>query len=102
MREVKLMKEQAQGLHPFDRRDLLAELEELRTHVARVEDECATEARKLSMLVMGISNALVDLRTLPIWDIPQLLKMAQEVLTVAGLILVCLREEHASSAGPWD
>jgi hypothetical protein len=39
------------------------------------------------MLVMGISNALVDLGMLPIRDIPELLKTAQEVLVVAGLIL---------------
>jgi hypothetical protein len=36
---------------------------------------------------MGITNGLVDLRMLPIWDIPKLLKTAQEVLTVDGLIL---------------
>jgi hypothetical protein len=34
------------------------------------EDERATEAGKLSMLVIGISNALVDLGMLPIRDIP--------------------------------
>jgi hypothetical protein len=35
---------------------------------------------------MGISNALVNLEMLLIWDIPQHPKMAQEVLAVAGLI----------------
>jgi hypothetical protein len=38
--------------------------------VAGVKDECAAEARKLLTLVMGISNALVDLRVLPIRHIP--------------------------------
>jgi hypothetical protein len=44
--------------------------------VARVVDDRTTEARKLSMMVMGISNVLVDLRILPIQDIAQLPKMA--------------------------
>jgi hypothetical protein len=48
------------------------ELEELCARVARVVDDRATEARKLSMMVMGISNVLVDLRILPIQDIAQL------------------------------
>jgi hypothetical protein len=50
--------------------DLSAELEERRTRVAVVEDERATVARKLSTLVMGIFNALVVLRMLPIQHIP--------------------------------
>jgi hypothetical protein len=36
---------------------------------------------------MGISNALVVLRMLPIRDVPQLLNKAHEVLVVVGLIL---------------
>jgi hypothetical protein len=52
-----------------------------------VEDERVAEAGKLSKLVMEISNALVDPRMLPIQDIPQLLKLAQEVLAVASLML---------------
>jgi hypothetical protein len=67
---AKLMEEQAWGLHPFDGWDLLAELVELRAHMAGVEDECAAKAGKLSMLVVGVSNALVDLRMLQIRDIP--------------------------------
>jgi hypothetical protein len=55
----------------------------------------------VSQLVMGISNALVDLGVFPIQDIPRCPKSAQEVLAAAGLILECLREEHASDAGPW-
>jgi hypothetical protein len=68
--------------------------------MVRVEEERAAEARKLLMLVMGISNALVNLGMLPIRDIPQLPKTAQEVLAVTSLILKCLREEHASGVGP--
>jgi hypothetical protein len=52
------------------------------------------------MLVVGISNALVDLGMQPIRDISQLLKTAQEILTVAGLIPEHLREVNASGAGP--
>jgi hypothetical protein len=98
--EVKLVKEQVRCLHSFDRQDLPTELEDIHVRVARVEDECIVEARELSPLVMEISNALVDLGMLSIWDIPQLPRMAQEVLVVASLILECLREEHASGVGP--
>jgi hypothetical protein len=76
VREVKLAKEQARVLHPFEGQDLPTELEELRTRVSKVEDERATKAGKLSKLVLGISNALTNLRMLLVWDIPQLLKMA--------------------------
>jgi hypothetical protein len=66
VREAKLVKEQARSLHSFVRRDLSAELEELQACMDGVEDERATEVGKLSMLVVGISNALVNLRMLPI------------------------------------
>jgi hypothetical protein len=68
--EAKDVEEQVCGLHSFIERDLLAKLEELRVHVAGVDDECAVEAGELSALVIGGSNVLVDLRMLPIWDIP--------------------------------
>jgi hypothetical protein len=67
-----------------------------------VQDERATKSRRLLELVTEVSNTLVDLGTLPIQNIPQLPKMTQEVLAVVGLILERLREEHASSAGPWE
>jgi hypothetical protein len=67
---VKLGEEQACGLHSINGQDLSMELEELRARVAGVEDECAVEAGKLSRLVVEISNALVDLGTLPIQDNP--------------------------------
>jgi hypothetical protein len=38
--------------------------------VAGVADECAIEARKLSTLVVEISNTLVNHGMMPIWDIP--------------------------------
>jgi hypothetical protein len=46
---------------------------------------------------MGISNALVNLGMMPIQDIPQLPKLAREVLPVAGLILEHLQEALAST-----
>jgi hypothetical protein len=97
-REEKLEEEQAHGLHSFDRRDLLAELHEL---VAGVESERAAEAVTLSQSVMEISNALVDLGVFPIWDIPKHQKSARDVLTMAGLVLERLREEHDSGASSW-
>jgi hypothetical protein len=39
---------------------------------------------------------------LPIQDIPQLLKLAYEALTVTGLLLEHLRAAQASSARLWD
>jgi hypothetical protein len=53
-------------------------------------------------MVMEISNALVDQGMLLIQDIPQLLKSAQKVLTVASLLLERLREAQASGTSPWD
>jgi hypothetical protein len=53
-------------------------------------------------LVIEISNALVDLKLLPIHNIPQHPKSAQEVLTTAGLFLERMREAQASDTGPWD
>jgi hypothetical protein len=69
--EVKLAEEQTCGLHSFDGRDLSVELEELHMRMAGVEDERATKARKLSVLVIEASNALVDLGMLLIRDVPQ-------------------------------
>jgi hypothetical protein len=100
--EAKLAKEHARGLYSFDGRDLPGKLEELHMRVAGFVDERTAEAGKLSTLVVGITNALVDLGMLPIQDIPQLLKMSQEILAVTSLILKHLREEHASDVDPWD
>jgi hypothetical protein len=43
--------------------------------VGRINAEHATEAERLSQLVVEISNALVELGMLPIQDIPQLPKL---------------------------
>jgi hypothetical protein len=65
-REEKLAEEQARRLYSFDGRDLPVELEELREHMARVENERTAEAVQLSQSVMEISDALVDLGVFPI------------------------------------
>jgi hypothetical protein len=49
---------------------------------------------------MGISDALVDLCVFPIWDIPERPKSAQDVLTMAGLVLEYLWEERDSGTSP--
>jgi hypothetical protein len=100
--EAKLPEEQVHGLHSFDRRDLSTELEEGHVRVAGVNDECTTEAGELSVLIVEASNALVDLGIVHIQGVPQLLKMAQEVLKAVDLILEHLLEEHNSDVGPWD
>jgi hypothetical protein len=66
VQEAKLVEEHARGLYSFDGRDLSTELEEFRMRVAGVEDEHTTKASKMLTLVVGISNALVDLGMLPI------------------------------------
>jgi hypothetical protein len=72
VREVILVEELERGLHFSDGRDLSAPLDKV---------------MQLSQCIMGISNALVDLGMLPMQDIPQLLKSAQDVLPAANLIL---------------
>jgi hypothetical protein len=74
--EAILAEEQVCVLHHPDRQDLSAELEETPARVDGIKGEHSVEAEQLSQPVMGISNALVDLGRLPIWDIPQLLKLA--------------------------
>jgi hypothetical protein len=70
VREVMLVEEQALNLYSFDEWDLSVELEENRMRVTGVEDEHTAKAGELSTLVMEALNALVDLRMLPIQDIP--------------------------------
>jgi hypothetical protein len=95
-----LVEEQARDIYSFDRGDLSAELGELRGSVAGVESECAAEAVQLSWSVMEISDASTDLGVFPIRDIPTHPELAQDVLTVASLILESLREECAFGADP--
>jgi hypothetical protein len=77
------------------------ELKDLHGHVARVGNERATETVQLSRSVMEISNAQVNLGMFPIQDILVQPRSAQDALTVASLVLECLREEHTSGASPW-
>jgi hypothetical protein len=99
---VILAEEEERGLRPIFGRDLSSELDMTHAHVDRINDERATEARQLSQLVVGISDALVDLGMLLIQDVPQLLKSAREVSPVAALVLKRLQEALASCTGPWD
>jgi hypothetical protein len=99
VQEVILVEEQVRGLHPPDGRDLSVKLEETRARVDGINSKHAAEVGRLSQLVMGMSNAIVDLGMLPVQDITQLLKSGREVLTAVGLIFECLREAQASSAG---
>jgi hypothetical protein len=69
--------------------------------MAGIEDECATEAMRLSRLVMEISVALIEMGVFPVQAIPRLPKSALVVLASADLILECLREERASDTSPW-
>jgi hypothetical protein len=70
-------------------------------HMVGIEDERATEVVGLSRLVMEITDALINVGLFPIWDIPRLPKLTQEVLALTGLILEQLQEERASNVGPW-
>jgi hypothetical protein len=61
-----LAEEQERGLHPPDGQDLSAELDGTHTRMDRINGERAAEARRLSQLVVGISDALVNLGMLPV------------------------------------
>jgi hypothetical protein len=83
VQEAMMAEEQACGLHTGFvgrvRGDLCVR--------GRDRGKRATEAGQLSQLLVGICNALANIGMLPIQDIFQLPKSAQEVLTVAGLLL---------------
>jgi hypothetical protein len=53
------------------------------------------------MTLLNIKDVTVDLGVFPIRDIPAQPRSAQDVLTVASVVLEHLREEHAPSTGPW-
>jgi hypothetical protein len=53
-----LVEEQAQGIYPFDRRDLSVELEELHEHMAGVVIEYAIEFVQLSGTSLRIQSQL--------------------------------------------
>jgi hypothetical protein len=87
------------GMYRTDEPDLSAELDKARVRVDRIDNEHAVEVKQLSQWVVRISNIMFDLGLLPIQDIPQLLKSAQEVLLVVD-ILKRLQEVLASGASP--
>jgi hypothetical protein len=76
---------------------VLVELVELRRCLKEAEVECVTEAGQLAILMGGISKVLVDHGMPPIPGIPQDLRMAGNILQVAGTILERLREAYAFS-----
>jgi hypothetical protein len=67
--------------------------------MARVEDDRAAGAERLSRSVRDISDALVDLNVCPIQDIPSQPRLAKDVLMAFGLVMEWPQEEHASGAG---
>jgi hypothetical protein len=75
LRKAILVEELERGLHPSDRRDLSAELDEARTCLEGINGERAVEAGQLSWQVVQIFDFIIDLGMMPIQDIPQLLKM---------------------------
>jgi hypothetical protein len=84
-----LAEEQKRDMYPPDGRDLSVELDKTHTCFDRINDEHAAEVGLLSQLVMGISNALVDLGMMPIQHIPQLLKSAREVVGAYKMSISC-------------
>jgi hypothetical protein len=88
-----LVKDQARGLYPPDRRSLPSELGKLHERIAGTEDDHTVEAKQLSRSIREISSALVDLNVLPIRDIPSRPQSAKDVLVVLSLVLDQLREK---------
>jgi hypothetical protein len=85
-RQVKeLANDQARCLYPPDGRDLPSELGKLR--------ECVAEAKQLSWSTKEISNALVNLKVMPIQGIPSQLWFVKDVMAAFGLVLERLREK---------
>jgi hypothetical protein len=68
--EAALVEEQSRGLNPWDNREELTELVELRRRLEEAEVERITEAGQLAILVGDISKVLVDLGMPPISGIP--------------------------------
>jgi hypothetical protein len=62
-------------------------LAELRECLPEVEVDHIGEAKELAMLVIDISGVLMDLGLDPIQWIPQLLRKAQDMLEMVGVIL---------------
>jgi hypothetical protein len=91
--EKELTDDQARGLYPPERRDLLSALGNLHERMAEVEDDHAVEAEQLSRSTIKISNALVDLNVLPIQGIHSQPRLVKDVMAAFGLVLERLCEE---------
>jgi hypothetical protein len=100
--EAILSKELERSLHPSDGRDLSVAPNKAHTSVNGIDGEHATEAERLSWQVVRIFSVLVNLGMLPVQDIQQCPKAAQEVLPLVNLILKHLQEVLATSTGLWD
>jgi hypothetical protein len=85
--QEKFAKDQVQSLYPHDRRNLSSELGKLHERVAEAEDDHAIEANQLSRSIREISDDLVDMNMLPIWDVPSQLQSVKDVLAAFSLIL---------------
>jgi hypothetical protein len=102
VREAILAQEMERDLDPPDGQDMSTELDKAHTFVDRIVEDYATKAEQLSRQVIQVADILIHLGLLPIEDIPQLLKRAQEVLPAVALIPKHLQEARDSSAGPLD
>jgi hypothetical protein len=78
------------------------ELNETHTRVRGIALDRVTEVGRLSRGLIWVAGELIDLGLLPIEDIPQLSKIAQDALLAVALLLKRLQEQLGSSAGQWD
>jgi hypothetical protein len=65
---------------------LSTELDQAHALTDGITNKRIVEAMRLSQCVVGISNALADLGMLPVRDIPQLPKLAREILSTTDLV----------------
>jgi hypothetical protein len=70
--------------------------------VDKIAIDRAAEAERLSHQVVQVAGVLIDLGLLPIEDIPQLPKTAEEVLPALTLMLKHLQEALDYGISPWD
>jgi hypothetical protein len=102
MCEAILAEELECRLHPLDGHDLPMELDESRAWVDGIADDCVVEVGRLSRQLMRVVSVLIDLGLLPIEQITQLSKAAQDVLPAVTFVLKRLQEALNSGTGPWD
>jgi hypothetical protein len=82
-----LAEAQARGLNPWDNRDELMELIELRGLPWDVEVDCVVEVGQLVTLVRDVSKVLEDLVMSPITGIPRDPRTAGDIKGVVDVIL---------------